>query len=116
MGVKLHNSSSSSLGDGDSTSGRPCHRVRYNTSHLPFPNSSYYNKWRCHFVPTLLAWTGSQEDPFGANSQMARDSEITTIWTWVFPDLEELDGKTIPIVHSVVCAFSRTCMAHGNVL
>src|SRR6267142_3776423 len=101
MGVKLRNSSSSSLGDGDSTSGRPRCRVRYNTSHLPFPNSSYYDKWHCHFIPTLLAWAGSQEDLFSTNSQMAQDSKITTIWMQVFPDLKELDGKTIPIVHSV---------------
>jgi hypothetical protein len=83
--------------------------MRYSTSHLPFPAKAYYEGWRSHFVPTLLAWAGSQEDPFGTNGQM--DDEIVAIWTSVFPDLEAVNDETMPIIHSVVSDFSRICMA-----
>jgi hypothetical protein len=56
-----------------------------------------------------MAWAGSQEDPFGLNSQM--DNEIATIWSHVYSDLE-LNGNTMPIIHSMVCDFLRTDMAH----
>ena len=114
MSVKLSKSSSSSIGDGDSASGRPC-RLQFNTSQLPFPQAAarakpYFDSWHVYFLPTLMAWAGSQDDPFGANSHL--DDTVAAIWTCAYPDLKELNDETMPIVHSMVCDFLRTCIAH----
>ncbi|KAI9429346.1 hypothetical protein H4582DRAFT_2089464 [Lactarius indigo] len=40
---------------------------------LPFPDRKNSRIWRKSFVPLLIAWAGSQLDPFGTNSKEARE-------------------------------------------
>lgn len=82
-----------------------CHwKQRYTIADLPFPHGRKYTQyWRKIFVPNLLAWAESQDDPFGANAQV--HMEAANIWKCVFPDivLKEMD---IDILTYVVCGYS----------
>jgi hypothetical protein len=79
---------------------KPERRPRYAVGDLPFPHGGRHNQvWRKAFMPCLLAWAGSQDDPFGANSQM--DSEIELIWQRIYPAIE-LDNQNFDILQNVV--------------
>lgn len=68
-------------------------------SDLPFPgNKSLY--WRKYFVPSLVAWAGSQLDPFGTNSRVG--TEAALIWGQVFPG-KTLTSKDQDTLSGVVC-------------
>ncbi|KAI9429509.1 hypothetical protein H4582DRAFT_2089056 [Lactarius indigo] len=61
-------------------------KQRYTVSDLLIPrNSRFIQIWRKIFVPSLIAWAGTQEDPFGTNCQM--EGEIMNIWKRVFPSI-----------------------------
>ncbi|KAN0139619.1 hypothetical protein V8E53_002281 [Lactarius tabidus] len=61
-------------------------RPRYTVADLPFPpGGKHLQIWRKAYVPALLAWAGSQDDPFGSNGQM--DDEIKAIWQRIYPAL-----------------------------
>ncbi|KAH9022142.1 hypothetical protein EDB84DRAFT_1441288 [Lactarius hengduanensis] len=69
-------------------------RPRPTLMDLPLPQTGrYHQNWRKKFVPLLISWAGSQEDPFGTNGQI--DGAIESIWERVYPDLavddEEMD-------------------------
>ena len=58
--------------------------------------------WRDKFTPMLLAWAGSQEDPFAANSHHNIHSVITQIWEHVYPDFPlQDDGDAVILEKSV---------------
>lgn len=80
----------------------PCRRKqRYTVADLPFPRGGRYTQiWRKVFVPNLLAWAGSQDDPFGANGQV--HTEVTNIWKRVFPNIQLKDTDMNILVY-VVC-------------
>ncbi|KAH9016817.1 hypothetical protein EDB85DRAFT_2155619 [Lactarius pseudohatsudake] len=50
---------------------------------LPFPDGKIGPIWRKSFVPSLIAWAGSQPDPFGVNSKVKGEAEV--VWGRVFP-------------------------------
>lgn len=61
-------------------------KPRYNVADLLFPaGGKHLQIWRKSFVPSLLAWAGSQGDPFGANGKM--NTEIKVIWQRIYPAL-----------------------------
>jgi hypothetical protein len=72
---------------------------------LPFPSSSFEitqiqrNTWRTQFVPSLLDWAGSCDDPFGTNSQM--DDVVKSIWKKVFPHITLQEQGTIIVLRVV---------------
>ncbi|KAF8494348.1 hypothetical protein F5888DRAFT_1908221 [Russula emetica] len=53
--------------------------------------------WRRVFIPNLLAWAGSQDDPFGANAGV--HSEVTGIWKHVFPSIPLKDADMDILVY-----------------
>ena len=80
-------------------------RRKYAVSDLPFTHWDIdIRKWRAQFVPSLLAWAGTQGDPFGTNSQM--DDEVTILWQRVYPAIVLNDTRKT-IVLSVVRTFSQ---------
>ncbi|KAI0288460.1 hypothetical protein B0F90DRAFT_1827434 [Multifurca ochricompacta] len=59
-------------------------RRRYLVTDLPFPHgSAHRHAWQKTFVPTLIMWAGSVEDPFGANNCV--EGIIKDIWCLVYP-------------------------------
>ncbi|KAH9023299.1 hypothetical protein EDB85DRAFT_2151262 [Lactarius pseudohatsudake] len=61
-------------------------KQRYLVVDLPFSRGSKdLQVWRKSFVPSLLAWAGTQQDPFGANCQMER--EVVNLWERTFPSI-----------------------------
>lgn len=76
-------------------------KQRFAVADLPFPRGgSYIQTWRKTFIPNLLAWAGSQDDPFGTNGQV--HLEVTKIWERVFPDIH-LRDTDLDILIYVVC-------------
>jgi hypothetical protein len=67
-------------------------------SDLPFPGGRT-QYWRKNFVPPLIAWAGSQQDPFGTNGKVA--SEAALIWNRVLPHIT-LEPKHAEILTGVV--------------
>ena len=75
-------------------------KPRYTVPDLPFPpGGKHLQLWCKAYVPALIAWAGSQNDPFGANGQM--DTEITVIWQRIYPALL-LSSKSYEILQHVV--------------
>ncbi|KAI9455129.1 hypothetical protein F5148DRAFT_1377533 [Russula earlei] len=62
---------------------------------LPLQHGSVDNQtWRKVFIPLLLAWAGSLEDPFSVNSQI--HSEAAKLWARVFSEqLSQEDLSTV---------------------
>jgi hypothetical protein len=59
-------------------------KKRYTVADLPFSGGSKdIHIWRKTFIPLLIAWAGTQEDPFGTNCQM--EGEIMDAWKHAFP-------------------------------
>ena len=76
-------------------------KPRYTVTHLPFSSDTKdHQLWRKAYVPALLAWAGSQDDPFGANGQM--NFEITAIWQRVYPAIP-LTNEVYEVLQHVVC-------------
>ncbi|KAH9017259.1 hypothetical protein EDB84DRAFT_1629141 [Lactarius hengduanensis] len=65
---------------------------------LPFPDRKIGPIWRKSFVPSLIAWAGSQPDPFGANSKVEGEAEV--VWGRVFP-AAALDKEACEILMGV---------------
>jgi len=78
----------------------PSHKQKFTKANLPFPRGgNHLYIWAKHFRPSLLAWAGSQEDPFGTNGTM--HTEIVQIWSRLYPDIE-LNDQNMVIVLNVV--------------
>jgi len=71
--------------------GKRTQKPQFTTSDLPLPcGSQNFQNWHKHFVPNLLRWMGSWEDPFGMKYQIReevamvhclfRDSWYDTFW------------------------------------
>jgi hypothetical protein len=93
-------------GSSHKRAGQGVRRPRYTQADLPFPPSteairSGRTLWRTHFVPSLLDWAGSCDDPFGTNSRM--EGAVTTIWKRVYPHIV-LGDESMAVVLHVVCA------------
>jgi hypothetical protein len=89
-------------------------KQRYTVSDLPFPRGGRYTQtWRKVFVPNLLAWAGSQDDPFGTNGQV--HLEATKIWNRVFTDVPLKDADKDILIY-VVCSYPSTSFQLINVL
>ena len=102
MGVNLHLASTPTIGN-NKNKGRGARKKKYGVTDLPFTHwDTDSRKWRTSFIPSLLAWAGTQVDPFGTNSQMAE--EVTALWEHVYPVIVLNDERT-SIVLSVVCTF-----------
>ena len=70
----------------------------YKVSHLPLPPGASQS-WKNTFIPPLLAWARSQENPWGLSDFLR--AEVVHIWDRVYPQypLREAD---IHIVVKVV--------------
>jgi hypothetical protein len=66
---------------------------------LPFVGDRITQIWRKDIIPMLVAWAGSQEDPFGTNSQAK--SEAVSISKLLFP-ATKLDKNRCAIMMGVV--------------
>ncbi|KAF8490335.1 hypothetical protein F5888DRAFT_1638128 [Russula emetica] len=97
MGVNLHAGSTSTTGNNNNNNG-PKHgtsspKKKYAVSDLPFAHWDVDSrKWRTSFIPSLLAWAGTQGDPFGANSQMT--DEVTALWQRLYLAIVLNDART----------------------
>jgi hypothetical protein len=81
-------------------------KQRYTVADLPFPRGGKYTQiWRKTFVPNLLAWAGSRDDPFGANGRL--HTEVANIWERVFPSIG-LKDTDMDILIYVVCSYPST--------
>jgi hypothetical protein len=79
---------------------------KFGISDLPFAHWDLDSrKWRLSFVPSLLAWAGTQRDPFGTNSQMS--DEVTALWERVYPAII-LNDTRLSVIFSVVRTFPQT--------
>ncbi|KAH8983440.1 hypothetical protein EDB92DRAFT_2117452 [Lactarius akahatsu] len=75
-------------------------KQRYLVADLPFSRGSKdLQVWRKSFVPSLHAWAGTQQDPFGANCQMER--EVVNLWKRTFPSIALDQSSNREIVLSV---------------
>jgi hypothetical protein len=88
MGLKLSKAlpvaASTSAGNGDVHS-RRARKRRFTTADLPLPRGGQQlQMWRKHFIPSLISWAGSCEDPFGTNGHM--DVAAPKIWKRIYPD------------------------------
>jgi hypothetical protein len=103
MGVNLHAGSTSTTGNNNNNGpkhGTSSRKKKYAVSDLPFAHWDVDSrKWRTSFIPSLLAWAGTQGDPFGTNSQMT--DEVTALWQRLYPAIVLNDART-SIVLSVV--------------
>ena len=72
-------------------------------SDLPFPGGRT-QYWRKYFVPPLVAWAGSQPDPFGTN--LGVGSEALLVWNQVLPTIV-LDQRDCETLAGVVCIASN---------
>jgi hypothetical protein len=80
-------------------------KPRYNVADLLFPaGGKHLQIWRKSFVPSLLAWAGSQGDPFGANGKM--NTEIKVIWQRIYPALL-LSNDSYEVLQHMVCLIAR---------
>jgi hypothetical protein len=117
MGINLtpaHIAATVSTGVGNALPKPKCVRKqRYTTADLPFPRGGRHIQiWRKVFVPTLLAWAGSQEDPFGTNGQMG--GEIEKIWKQIYPTIT-LDETNYEALQNVVSAESNRLSEDSNI-
>ena len=104
---------------------RPSKKMRYTQADLPFPPVRIIEclyRWRTSFLPCLLSWAGTQEDPFGTNCRLAGVSfseEVVKIWERIYPDipLDDSDDSML-IVLCVVCPLpcgtANSESEHGN--
>lgn len=75
-------------------------KPRYSVSDLPLPRGGgHVQAWKRVFLPSLLAWAGAHEDPFGVNGDLY--DVITDIWSGVFPSVT-LEQSDIVILQKVV--------------
>jgi hypothetical protein len=74
-------------------------RQKVTIADLPFPGGKNSQVWRKFFIPPLIAWAGSQLDPFGTNSRV--DGEAAVIWKRVFPAVS-LQPDARELLRSVV--------------
>ncbi|KAH8979761.1 hypothetical protein EDB92DRAFT_2118630 [Lactarius akahatsu] len=93
MGVTVRKVAMMSTGSRDPKQ-KSARRLRPTLADLPLPRTGrYLQNWRKKFVPLLISWAGSQEDPFGTNGRI--DGAIKSVWGRVYPDLvvddEEMD-------------------------
>jgi hypothetical protein len=56
--------------------------TRVRLDDLPFGQGGG-RRWRQVYIPHLIAWAGSQDDPFAVNHSV--HEEMINIWEWVFP-------------------------------
>ena len=68
--------------------------------------------WRKYFVPSLIAWAGSQPDPFGTNYGVG--TEAALVWGQVFPaieltpkDCDTLSGVVSNLFHLTTLGYWR---------
>jgi hypothetical protein len=73
-------------------------KQRYKVSHLPLP-AGVSQSWKSVFIPPLLAWAGSQKNPWGLNDTLC--AEILHIWGRVYSEYPLRDAD-IHIVMKVV--------------
>jgi len=92
MGIKLIEAASKSGQNVTASSRRGGARTRAKVLDLPLPRGGQGSvDWNERFVPSLLSWAGSHEDPFGTNGQM--DAEITSLWLQIYPGRKLGDGE-----------------------
>ena len=73
-------------------------KQRYQVSHLPLP-PGVSQSWKNVFIPPLLAWAGSQENPWGLTDILR--AEVVHIWGYVYPEYPLIEAD-IHIVIKVV--------------
>lgn len=74
-------------------------RMKATVADLPFPGGRNSQVWKIFFGPPLIAWAGSQPDPFGTNGSVER--EAAAIWKRIFPAVS-LDEEAREILRRVV--------------
>src|ERR1700679_474916 len=93
----------SSSSNNNNNDGHGARKRKFAISDLPFAHWDIDSrKWRVSFVPLLLAWAGTQHDPFGMNGQMA--DEVTALWEHVYPAIM-LNDMRLSVILSVVRTF-----------
>ena len=76
---------------------------KFMVSDLPFPGGRTLY-WQKYFIPPLVAWAGSQPDPFGTNPGV--ESKAVLIWNRVLPTII-LDQKDRETLVGMVCILSN---------
>ena len=72
----------------------------YKVIELPFPeDSSYFDKWARIFMPSLLAWAGTHEDPFRLSGELYL--VVPQIWKRVFPRISLNITESLTLVKVV---------------
>lgn len=92
MGVNLHPALTAKTGTNDNKVLKGARKRKYGVSDLPFTHWDIDSrKWRNYVVPLLLAWAGTQGDPFGTNSQMV--DEVVALWERAYPAIMLNDAR-----------------------
>src|SRR6266404_317539 len=79
---------------------RGSRKQRPTINSLPLPyTGAYLNKWHRVFMPSLVKWAGSIDDPFGANGKM--NDIIVDLWENIYPDIP-LNDEKLKVVIGVV--------------
>ena len=72
---------------------------RYELSDLSLRSEDHIKTWKTSFVPSLLVWAGTYEDPFKVNSELY--AMVTNIWERTFPAIALHDDKLLALVKVV---------------
>ena len=84
----------------DASKEKPIRKARHTLMDLPLPRGGRYLQiWRKKFVPLLISWAGSQEDPFGTNGLI--EGTVSSLWKRVYPDIDLEDTDTNIVVNVV---------------
>ena len=101
MGVSLHPAAMMSTGSIDHRQKRHTRKQRPTINSLPLlKTGDHLNKWRRLFMPSLVKWAGSIEDPFSANRKM--DETVINLWNSIYDDIPLNDENTVKVVINVV--------------
>jgi hypothetical protein len=89
-------------------------KQRYTTSDLPLPRGGgHIQVWRRRFVPSLLAWAGTQSDPFGITGNKHWDANVVDIWEFIFPNIV-LQSDDMVILKKVVRPLHQSSTPFSN--
>ena len=104
MGVKLEPVANSDLGQTSTKPTRERGQRNYKLSDLPFPpgtGSTNIKQWSKEFMPSLIDWAASLNDPFASNSHPGIATAVKENWDQIW--LELADRHDHPAILAAVC-------------
>lgn len=102
MGIQLNTTRSSWTGDIIRERKQDA-GTRIRLDDLPFGQGGG-RRWRQEYIPSLIAWAGSQDDPFAINHSVRE--EMVKIWECVFPSCQLRDNN-LNNLEKMVCYLCR---------